>query len=140
MLKNRMDADDATQEVMIRIWKNIDKFEMKSALAWIMKTTHNLCLDYLRKRQVLQKRESDIDQNLIENIAEDDNLTDPEVKVRCEFLKNKIKEAIEKLPANLKATFIMYEFEGMKYKEISEAMNIPLNSVRVYLLQEENYR
>ena len=116
MLRNRMDADDVTQEVLIRIWKNIDKFEMKAAPAWIMKTTHNLCLDYLRKRQVMNKREKDIDPDIEDKIAEGDKLTDPEIKVRQEFLKNKIKDAIENLPANLKGTFVMYELQRNQFE------------------------
>ena len=51
MMKNRMDADDVTQEVLIKIWKNIDSFNYLSAKSWIMKTTHNLCIDYLRKKK-----------------------------------------------------------------------------------------
>ena len=57
MMKNGMDADDVTQEVLIRIWNNIGSFNIKAAKSWIMKTTHNLCIDYLRKRQNSLKRE-----------------------------------------------------------------------------------
>ena len=47
MLRNKLDADDVTQEVFIRIWNNFEKFDANAAKSWIMKTTHNLCLDYL---------------------------------------------------------------------------------------------
>ncbi len=135
MLRNKMDADDVAQEVFIRIWKNIDKFNIQAATAWIMKTTHNLCLDYLRKRKVAFNRETELNEDFADSIQEEDKMTDPEVKARQTFLKQRIKEAIENLPANLKSTFIMYEMEGMRYKEISEALEIPLNSVKVYILR-----
>ena len=135
MLKNKMDADDVTQEVMIRIWKNIGKFKMSSAKAWIMKTTRNLCLDYLRKRKLTNQREYDVNEEFQYKIPGDETVNDPEIKARQEFLKLKIKESIENLPENLKSAFVMYEMYGMKYKEISDVLEIPLNSVRVYLLR-----
>ena len=62
-------------------------------------------------------------------------MTDTEVRVRKEFLKNKIKQGISNLPENLKSVFILYELQGFKYKEISETLSMPLNSVKVYLLR-----
>ena len=68
-------------------------------------------------------------------MLEADTLTDTEVRVRKEFLKNKIKQGISNLPENLKSVFILYELQGFKYKEISETLSMPLNSVKVYLLR-----
>ena len=135
MLKNRMDADDITQEVLIRIWKNIDSFDINRAKSWIMRTTHNLCLDYLRKRQSSTKKFIEIDEEFENNFKEEDVLSDPEITLRRETVKLKIKEAVENLPEQLKSVFVLYEFEGMRYKDISEILNIPINSVKVYLLR-----
>ena len=74
LLKNRMDADDITQEVLIRIWKNIERFNILAAKTWIMKTTHNLCIDYLRKRNIdLAKNPYSVDDvsDFIENKEEE---------------------------------------------------------------------
>ena len=133
MMKNRMDADDITQEVFIKIWNNINSFNIKAAKSWIMKTTHNLCIDYLRKKQVSVKREVDIDGKI--NISGAGTLTDTEVKVRKSLLKNRIREGIETLPDNLKSVFVLYEMQGFKYHEISETLGMPLNSVKVYLMR-----
>ena len=135
MLKNKLDADDVTQEVFIRIWNNIDKFDAQAAKSWIMKTTHNLCLDYLRRRKLSTVREYIIDEESEEKIQNNDRYSDPEMETRREILKEKIHEAIERLPENFKSIFVMYELQGLKYKEISEILNLPLNSVRVYLLR-----
>lgn len=135
MMRNRMDADDITQEVLIRIWKNIDNFNINKAKSWIMRTTHNLCLDYLRQRQSATKRFIEIDETFENNFKEVGVLSDPEISLRREIIKSKIKEAIEQLPELLKSVFVLYELEGMKYREIGEVMNIPINSVRVYLLR-----
>ena len=133
MMKNRMDADDITQEVLIKIWNNIGRFNIKAARSWIMKTTHNLCIDYLRKKQNSLKKEINIDDKM--NISTAGTLTDTEVKVRREFLKNKIREGINNLPQNLKSVFVLYELQGFKYHEISDTLDMPLNSVKVYLMR-----
>ena len=46
-----MDAEDVTQEVLIRVWKNLNSFKIRSANSYIMKITHNLSIDMIRKRQ-----------------------------------------------------------------------------------------
>lgn len=135
MLRNRLDADDVTQEVMIRTWNNIEKFNFDSAKSWIMKTTHNLCLDYLRRRKLASQREYVIDENAEDRLYDADRLKDPEIGTRREMLKAKIHEAIGRLPESLKNIFVMYEIQGLKYREISEILGIPLNSVKVYLLR-----
>ena len=135
MLKNRLDADDVTQEVLIRIWNNLDNFELSSAKSWIMKTTHNLCLDYLRRRKVNSEREYVIGEGEEMQVKAPHYFSDPEISTRREMLKERIATAIERLPELLKEIFVMYEIQGFKYKEISETINVPLNSVKVYLLR-----
>ena len=50
-------------------------------------------------------------------------------------MMEKVKNIIKKLPDNLKSVFVLYEIQGMKYKEISSSLNMPLNSVKVYLMR-----
>ena len=135
MLRNRMDADDVTQEVLIKLWKNLDNFNMNAAGSYIMKMTHNLCIDYLRKRNVSLNRYIDIDNDFEETYMNLNDLNNPELMVSRESLNQRLKEAIENLPVNLKSIFIMYQLQGMKYKEISKVLDIPLNTVKVYLMR-----
>ena len=135
MLKNRMDADDVTQEVMIRIWQNIDKFNIMAAKTWIIKTTNNLCIDYLRRRTVAVNRESEIDEFFEDTYSSNTNNDNPYLTTHFRMMASKVKEAIQRLPENLRSIFVLYEIEGLKYKEISKALDLPLNSVKVYLLR-----
>lgn len=135
MLKNRDDAEDITQEIFIKIWQNINKFKIISAKAWIMKSTHNLCIDYLRRRRITMQRENHIDDEFTENYYEDNMDNNPQVITHINMMTSKIKEAVKILPENLRSVFVLYEIEGMKYREISTALDIPINSVKVYLLR-----
>jgi len=135
MLKNRMDADDVTQEVMIRIWQNIDKFNILAAITWIIKTTNNLCIDYLRRRTVAVNREFEIDEFFEDTYSKNHNSENPYLITHFKMIASKVKEAIQRLPENLRSVFVLYEIEKMKYKEISKALDLPINSVKVYLLR-----
>ena len=74
-----------------------------------------------------------INENTISNGK--DILSDPEINYRRNMLKERINNSIKELPDNLKSVFVLYEIEGFKYREISQALNVPLNSVKVYLLR-----
>jgi RNA polymerase sigma-70 factor (ECF subfamily) len=134
MLKNRMDADDVAQEVLIRIWQNINKFNILAAKTWIMRTTHHLCIDYLRKRKSdLTNNPYSVDE--ISDFVEDKEEESPVFKIENKITDLKIKSAINKLSENQKSVFVLYEIHGMKYKEISKTMELPINSVKVYLMR-----
>ncbi len=134
MLKNRMDADDITQEVLIRIWKNLGNFKILSAKSWIMKTTHNLCIDFIRKnKKDSEKNPLSIDD--INNYIDIKNEFNPTRIVENKLTDEKIKMAIKKLQENQKSVFVLYELQQMKYKEISKILDIPINSVKVYLMR-----
>jgi len=134
MLRNRMDAEDVTQEVFIRIWQNEDKFNILSAKTWIMRSTHNLCIDFLRRRTVSYDRNREIDE-VIENTIPGPESHQPGIITEAVNTETLIKQAVMNLPENLKSVFVLYEIEGLKYSEISKTLNMPQNSAKVYLMR-----
>ncbi len=135
MMKNRMDAEDITQEVLIRTWKNINNFNFYAAKGWMMKTTHNLCIDHLRKNKTINYREIQIDDEYHDEIIDMDMQSNPEQLTEKLITENEIREAIEKLPERLKCVFVLYEIQEFKYKEISRILDVPLNTVKVNILR-----
>jgi len=135
MVRSQMDAEDITQEVMIRIWQNINKFNFLAARAWIMRTTHNLCIDYLRRNKKQYQKEISIDDNLSERIEDKRNAVMPDEVLNQSLLDKNIKHAVENLQERLKSPFVLYELQGFKYKEISKILDMPLSSVKVNILR-----
>ncbi len=134
-----MDADDVTQEVMIRIWNNMEKFNLFAAKTWIIKTTNNLCIDYLRRKSVQMKRESGIDEYFEESFETRKSQDNPYRLAHTNMMMEKVKCAIEKLPDDLRSIFILYEINGFKYREISKSLDMPINTVKVYLLRARKH-
>jgi RNA polymerase sigma-70 factor (ECF subfamily) len=129
-----MDADDVTQEVFIRTWKNMGQFNIASAKSWIMKTTHNLCLDYLRKRQIAAARFDFVDEENEDQLV-NYFVPEPDVTAHLNLMDEVIKEALLRIPENLRSIFVMYEIQGFKYEDIAKILSIPLNTVKVYLMR-----
>jgi len=136
LLRNRMDADDVTQEVLVAIWKNIDNVNAFSIKKWIMTTTHNKCLDMLRKRSLVFQRQAVLDYDNEEEgfiMADDSNRPDTLTEKNIE--KKILLDAINRLPDVQKHALLLYEIHGFKYKEISKILEIPINTIKVYLLR-----
>lgn len=135
LVKNKMDAEDITQEVMIKIWENMDNFKFSSAKVWIIRTTRNICIDLLRKRKIYTNNEIEIDEQFEDEFGDNNSSNNPLKIMEIEFLSEKIKQAIQNLPENLRTIFVLYEINELKYKEIAKTLDIPINSVKVYLLR-----
>lgn len=128
ILRDQEDAEDAVQEVFIKLWNmkdNLEKYESIEALLITM--TKHFCLDMLRKR----KRMIDFkDQS-----NKDEMVDDPTPHERLEQDENKIIifEIIDKLPDNYKNIVLMHEIEGLSYEEISVKTNQSVNNLRVLI-------
>ncbi len=131
-LKNEMDAEDVSQEVWIRVWNNLDSINWSKAKSWILKTTHNLSIDTLRKKRM---NLVEITDNIAEFIIDSGGNENPQKFSENESIKENIEEAIALLPEKLRMVFILYQIEGFKYREISEILKIPINSTKVYLMR-----
>ncbi len=135
MMKNKMDADDITQEVFIKIWQKIDQFNFLSAKAWIYRTTHNLCIDYIRKH----KNAGNVfvySDEMVSNLSADEyGRENPDNAAHINLMKDELKVAIQRLPENLRSVLILYEIQNLKYREIEKVLDMPLNTVKVNLMR-----
>jgi len=130
-LGNSADAEDATQEVLLRLWKCLPKVHLFHSRAWIMQMTRNYCLDQIRRRSrgVIQAWQS-------EEVLQDqpDALApDPGMQADATLIRTHINSALAKLPELHRSVFILYEVNGLRYHEIARTLSLPLNSVKVYL-------
>ena len=135
MMKNQMDAEDITQEVLIRTWENICKFNFYAAKGWMMRTTHNLCVDYLRRNKKMNYKEVVIEEEHHEELTDQELECNPEKLADKIITETEIKDAIARLPERFKSPFVLYELQEFKYKEISKILDVPLNTVKVNILR-----
>lgn len=131
LLGNRADAEDATQEVLLRLWRNLPKVRLFSARAWILRTTRNYCLDQIRRRSN-HSVSVPVDDGILTE-QPDECAIDPRMAADSQFQLEHARLALHKLPETLRSVFVLYEVNGLRYREIAETLEIPINSVKVYL-------
>ena len=133
-LGDHREAEDVTQEVLIRAWENIAKIRKRSARTWLMRVTHNLCIDYVRRAKSGGRAIKSEDMSILEGRAASSlRESDPEQLLVDVELSDRILSALRQLPESLRSVMILREIQDMRYEEISRALDIPLNTVKVYI-------
>ena len=121
---NRDDAADITQDIFVKIYKNIDKFkEDKSFSSWIHKIAKNYCIDYWRKNKKNLKV-----LKIEENLCRDDQT--PENSVVREYDVINLRNKLLYLDTDLRLLIIMRDIQDLSYQEISENLDLPLGTVK----------
>jgi RNA polymerase sigma-70 factor (ECF subfamily) len=125
---SRENAEDLTQEVLLRIWQNMDSLRVGPTKSWIAKVTRNLCIDWARRKNPASDASIPLEE--VENQPKS-HPRSVEQTIEREEVRSALKAAIARLPENLRTPIILREIEDMKYEEIGEALDMPLNSVKV---------
>lgn len=135
MLANEQDAFDASQEVFLKVYKNLDKFQENSSFStWLYRITTNTCLDMLRKNKD-KKNDVSIDSQIaFEDGEASFQLEDKEADVEEEILMKERRQALylamEQLTPEHKKMIVLRELQGMSYQEIAEVTGSSIGTVK----------
>ncbi len=128
LLKNEAHAQDATQDIFLKIFLNLSKFGGKSKFStWIYSITYNYCIDLIRKR----KKHGNIFSDEIENAPDlveevpDSALLEIEVK--------KLKKVLDIIPVGDKAVLLMKYQDDMSIRDISHILNKSESAIKMKL-------
>lgn len=126
MLINVPEAEDIVQEVFLRLWARKDSLnEYRSIEAFAMTVTKNLCLDKLKSKGYRT--------NELTEKHEQQTTETPYQKMEIADSYEKVKKIIDKLPEQQRMIIHLRDIEGYEYDEISEILNISVNTIRVNL-------
>jgi RNA polymerase sigma-70 factor (ECF subfamily) len=126
LLSNRQEAEDAVQEVYLKMWKmRSDLKQYKSTEALMMTITKNLCLDKIKT-----KKNKAISLNV--DINPHDN-HDPHESAEQSDLILKVRQVIQELPEQQKIIVHLRDVEDYNFDEIMKITGHDLNYVRVNL-------
>lgn len=129
---NSQDAEDITQEVFVKVWRNLKKFDQsKSFKTWIFHIAKNTSFDLFKKKKAIpfSKFENEEGENtLIET------LTDPSPLPNEIFERAGIAEilnvAINQLNPKYRMVLFLRYNDHFTFREIAEALGEPLNTVK----------
>jgi len=126
---NHEDALDLSQDAFVKAFKAIKTFDLNSPFfPWFYKIIKNHCLNYIKKNQ--RVRNDSLEELEEETFAqfEDDKPTPRDMYEESETRIN-LWRAIDKLKPDFREIIIMKHFHNLSYKEIAEALNIPIGTV-----------
>jgi len=119
MLGNAEDAEDVAQEAFVRIFQAIPRFRGQAAFpTWLYRIVTNLCLGSRRRRRVTVG---------LDAVREPRAADSPSRSVPEGLLARQVMAA---MPADRRAILLLREQEGLSYREIAEALGLPLGTVR----------
>jgi len=134
VLRNVEDAEDASQEALIKVYKSIQNFNMQSSFkSWMYRIVVNTCIDFKRKKNI---NAVSIDENVDlggnkefqREIA--DNSYNPESLIEKNFNSKLINDAVNRLEDDFKTIIILRDIQGFSYSEISEILSCNLGTVK----------
>jgi RNA polymerase sigma-70 factor (ECF subfamily) len=119
ILKDRADAEDALQEIFVKIWQRADRFAASGA-------ARNQAIDLMRARKPVA---DSIDETW--DIA--DAALDPETTTVLKGEGKRIDRCMEELESERASAVRSAYVEGLSYQELADRHGVPLNTVRTWL-------
>ena len=115
-LKNAEAAEDATQEVFVKMLKHANQFHGDAKLStWLFSITANWCRDYLRKADNKAKESDDV---LVTLPAP--NELSPERKLELRENEVRVRRALEALTPEQREAILLSRYQGLSYAEIAQ--------------------
>ncbi|HBH46480.1 MAG: hypothetical protein A2445_03980 [Candidatus Jacksonbacteria bacterium RIFOXYC2_FULL_44_29] len=131
-LGNATDVEDVTQEVFVRVWRNLKKFDTnKPFKTWLFSIAKNAAIDWQRKKKLIPFSDFETengDNPFLENIPDPAPLPS-ELLARAD-LALVLNEAMDQLPVKQKMTLFLRYNDHFTFREIAESLGEPLNTVK----------
>jgi RNA polymerase sigma-70 factor (ECF subfamily) len=120
------DAQDASQEVWVRVWTNIKSFRGESAFStWVYRITMNTCLSIRQKEARREHREYAADEMPYLLAEPPGGEADPETAALNAERRQEIQAALGHVRAEHRAALVLRHMEGLSYAEIAEVLEVP---------------
>jgi RNA polymerase sigma-70 factor (ECF subfamily) len=132
MLGNEADARDASQEVFLRVYKYLKRYDPNQEFfAWIYRITVNVCRDILKKRRHHDDRvvplEANADEGALKIPASPDDVEQTLLSAQRRKL---IAQAIEALPYKERASIVLRDVEGFSTEAVAQILQSSATTVR----------
>jgi RNA polymerase sigma-70 factor (ECF subfamily) len=124
------EAKDIYQEAFLKVYRNLGSFRFEcSFYTWIYRIVSNLCMDYLRRKQVRKEDPTTRvgaegeEFDLLEQVPDERAGASPEQDLLQHELGKRITRALSKLTPRERMVFEMKHYQGLKLRTIGEALN-----------------
>jgi RNA polymerase sigma-70 factor, ECF subfamily len=123
LLRSREDAEDVTQEALLRAYRFFSGFHGSDARAWLLQIVRNCCYTWLEKNRTMGST-VEFDEAL--HLSP---LPGPEAQALAGSDRERLTKALEQLSPRSREVIVLRELEGCSYKEIAAITAMPIGTV-----------
>ena len=123
----RAQAEDLTQEVFLRLFRNLSKYRGDVPLvAWTLRLSRNLCIDHYRRGR--RERESVfLSESALETLTSD---SDPAREAQRREALSQIDAVLPRMRDELALVVVLRDLQGLSYTEISALLDLPIGTLK----------
>lgn len=127
LLRHPDEAADAAQEALVKVWRGCVGVPEPKLAAWCARVARNAALDHLRRRKVRPRPAA-------EDLPEPESADPlPDADAETAELDRQLDRALGTLDEPYRSIVVLREVEGLAYQEVADALDLPLNTMKVYL-------
>jgi RNA polymerase sigma-70 factor (ECF subfamily) len=126
MLGDVDEAEDASQETFLRVYKNIKHYDNKRPFStWLLSIAAHHCIDQLRKRRMVV-----ISMDATPYLDPPDGLPGPEASFYLKEDQKRVQTLLKTLSPHDRAAVVMYYWYDFSYEEIAQSLSLSLSAVK----------
>lgn len=119
------DSDDVLQETFVKIWQGLKEFRQESKLfTWMYRVATNEAINFLAEKNRRPYGNSQEITTMLENQLESD------IFFSGDDIQKELQRAVLRLPERQRMVFNMKYFDGMKYEDMAEILNVTVGTLK----------
>ncbi len=141
LVRDQNEVEDVAQECFIRAYKALGTFRGEAQFStWVYRIVYNTCLT--RREQQARRQDREISM-FVESDESDDEMRDfedeegplPDEVFEATDIRERLLKHLDSLPVHYRAVLVLCYYEERSYQEIADALELPMNTVKVHLLR-----
>lgn len=139
MVGSPQDAEDLSQEAFVRAFRARARLDPERPFyPWLYQILRRLCYNFTRDTSSRRRKLERAGGWLVAEARVRASADDPERVRATDELRDRLESAIRELPLAQREVFVLKEFEGLKYREIAELLDVPMGTVmsRLYAARQ----
>jgi RNA polymerase sigma-70 factor (ECF subfamily) len=136
MLGNPSEAEDISQQVFLRIWRNAKRYRPDAKFTtYLFTITRNLVFNETRRRSRKKEVSSDEREENSNHLIEESPDRQPDSELLQAELQRAVDDAISKLPETQRMAVVLRRYEQLSYEEIAEVLELSVSAVKSLLFR-----